>query len=122
MQENEYIIFSDESVKQGEFYSNFYGGVIVKSSEYQQINRRFNEIKENLGFHSEVKWSKVTDQYLERYMTLIDAYFDEIAEKHLRVRIMFTHNAHTPSNLTPEDHDLGYFKLYYQFIKHALLA
>lgn len=100
MSDKEYIIFSDESVKKGGYFSNFYGGVMVGSSQYNRITQSLNALKDALGFHGEVKWSKVTDQYLDRYLALMDAYFDEIAEGHLRVRVMFTKNSLAPANLT----------------------
>ena len=35
----EFIIYTDESEKKGKFYSNFYGGVLVRSPDLQPIVR-----------------------------------------------------------------------------------
>lgn len=119
MSDREYIIFSDESEKTGKYFSNFYGGVIVGASQYQRVTERLHELKTKLGFHGEVKWEKVTERYLEQYKELMAHFFDEIINGHLKVRIMFTQNARRANGLTREDYEHQYFKLYYQFIKHA---
>jgi hypothetical protein len=119
MKDSEYIIFCDESDKKGPFYSNFYGGVLVGISNYQKITARLEHKKQALGFGKEVKWQRVSDQYLERYKSLIDAFFNEIRNNRLKVRIMFRQNTHTRKRNLVEDDGLEYFKLYYQFIKHG---
>jgi uncharacterized protein DUF3800 len=116
---NEYLIFLDESEKHGVFFSNFYGGVIVGSDQYERITTMLRARKSQLNFHGEVKWSKVTATYLDRYIILIQTFFAEVAADNLRVRIMFRQNAHTPQNLTKEQIEGEYFRLYYQFVKHA---
>jgi hypothetical protein len=117
--EKEYILFCDESDRQGKYYSNFYGGVIVGASQYQRITDRLNQKKAELNLYQEVKWSKATERYHSKYKELITTFFEEIAHGHLRVRIMFRQNAHLPRGLTREQVELSYFLLYYQFIKHA---
>ena len=119
MPEKEYIIFCDESDSSGKYYSNFYGGVLVGSSQYDRITDRLNEEKQRLNLHGEVKWSKVSAPYLEKYQSLIRAFFEEVKAAHLRVRIMFRQNAHLPIGLNEEQIEGAYFRLYYQFIKHA---
>lgn len=119
MNDKELIIFCDESDSNGKFYSNFYGGLIVSSSKYNVITEKLNEKKEELNFYGEVKWSKVTERYLEKYEALIECFFEEVIAGNVKIRIMFSQNAHQAAALTREDHEMGYFKLYYQFIKHA---
>ena len=118
-QEKEYIIFSDESDAVGKYFSNFYGGVLVGSSQYERVTRRLNEKKQDLNLFGEVKWSKVTERYLPKYEELMECFFDEIGQGNLKVRIMFTQNARQAVGLTKEDLEVQYYKLYYQFIKHA---
>lgn len=117
--EKEYIIFCDESDKEGKFFSNFYGGVIVGASHYQCITEKLNVQKNELNLYAEIKWAKVTERYLDKYQTMVQCFFDEIRQGNLKVRIMFTQNAWVPRNLSKEDLELQYYKLYYQFIKHA---
>lgn len=120
MSEREYIIFSDESEKIGKYFSNFYGGVIVGASQYERVTSRLNALKAELNLHGEVKWEKVTDQYLSKYKELMSVFFEEVVEGRVKIRIMFTQNARQARGLTHDDFEHQYFKLYYQFIKHAL--
>ena len=117
--DKEYIIFCDESDVSGKYYSNFYGGVMVGSSQYDRITAQLKAEKHRLNLFGEVKWSKVTAKYLEKYETLIRTFFKDIRAKHCRVRIMFRQNAHVPLRLTQEQIDNAFFRLYYQFIKHG---
>jgi hypothetical protein len=119
MAEKEYIIFCDESDASGKYYSNFYGGVLVGSSQYDRITARLNAEKQRLHLFGEVKWSKVSAQYLSKYQDLIRVFFSELRAGHARIRIMFRQNAHQPVGLTQEQIEGAYFRLYYQFIKHA---
>lgn len=117
--DKELIIFCDESVAKGEYFSNFYGGVVVGSSSYQEISRELEETCHSLGIHSEVKWSKVSAPRVEPYRALLRRFFEFVMEDRLKVRVMFTQNAHEPVGLSQGHRDNAYFILYYQFIKHA---
>ena len=56
MAESEYLIFLDESEKRGTYFSNFYGGVIIGSKEYDRITALLQQKKTDLNFFGEVKW------------------------------------------------------------------
>lgn len=119
MPEREYILFCDESDREGPYYSNFYGGLLVGASLYQPVTDRLNEVKRRENLLAEVKWQKVTQTYLTKYQALMDAFFDEVAAGRVKVRIMFRQNAQKPKGLTAEQIELGYWLLYYQFVKHT---
>ncbi len=119
MSENAYIIFCDESDVSGKFYSNFYGGVLVGASQYERITARLNAEKLRLNLFGEAKWAKVSAPYLGKYQELIQAFFQEVHAGHLRVRIMFRQNAQVAVGLSRDQVEGSYFRLYYQFIKHA---
>jgi hypothetical protein len=115
----EYIIYSDESEKKGKFYSNFYGGILVRSSDLQPVILRLEQCKARLNLHQEVKWQKVTENYLEKYQQLMDTFFDEIDAGTVKIRVMFTQNQFIPTGLSAQQRRAEYHVLYYQFIKHA---
>jgi hypothetical protein len=119
MSESAYIIFCDESDGSGKYYSNFYGGVLVGASQYDRITARLNAEKQRLNLFGEVKWSKVSAPYLTKYQELMRVFFEEVRANHVRVRIMFRQNAHVPVGLSHDQIQGAYFRLYYQFIKHA---
>ena len=115
----QYLIYADESHRKGKFYSNFYGGALVNYKKIDYINNKLNLKKEELGLFSEVKWTKVTEQYLDKYIELINYFFEFVKSNNIKIRIMFRQNAQVPQNLTRIQEEKEYFLLYYQFIKHA---
>lgn len=115
----EYIIYADESIKQGRYFSNFYGGVLVRSRDVDRVRGLLDAKKTELHCFGEVKWERVTSNYLEKYQSLINTFFDLVQQDIVKVRIMFTQNAIVPEGLTAEQRANEFQLLYYQFIKHA---
>ncbi len=116
---SEYVLFCDESIRDGPFYSNFYGGVLVPTSRLAPIAEQLGRMKLSLNLYGEVKWTKVTANYQDKYCSLMDAFFDLMEAREIRTRIMFRQNARRPQNLTPLQREQSFYILYYQFIKHA---
>lgn len=114
-----YTIWCDESIKKGKYFSNFYGGVIVPSKYKDDLISVIEAKKNELNFYGEVKWTKVTANYVEKYIRLIDLFFDFVKERKVKVRIMFTNSHIEKPDLTNEQIENEFFILYYQFIKHA---
>jgi hypothetical protein len=112
------MIWCDESIKHGDYYSNFYGGVLVSSKHIEEINEALNNEKQKLHLFQEIKWSKITENYKNKYIDIINLFFNFVAQGKIKVRIMFTDNTRKPRNLTPEQKENEYYLLYYQFIKH----
>lgn len=115
-----YYIFCDESVKKDRYYSNFYGGAIINKSDYLATNNLLNSKKQYLGMEdSELKWTNINTFRINAYCEMMDVFFELIKQDVLKVRIMFTDNRFSPSNLSTEQKHNEYHLLYYQFIKHA---
>jgi hypothetical protein len=114
-----YTLYCDESAKQGPHFSNFYGGVLLLSSDRQFVEESLERKKRELNLFGELKWTKVTENYLSKYIEFIDLYFDFIQSSKLKIRIMFTQNFHKPIGLSSDQLESRYFILYYQLIKHA---
>lgn len=115
----DYILYFDESEDKGKFFSNFYGGALLPLKDLEYINQILNNKKEELGFNGEIKWSKVSPNYLDKYIEITDIFFLLIKENKIKIRIMFRQNCNEAINLTKEHKDNGFFLLYYQFCKHA---
>lgn len=118
-QGKEYFIWCDESDSKGKYYSNFYGGVLVKSEDLKEVQLSISKICKKLHLYDEVKWHKVSQHYLSKYMEAMDVFFNLIATNKVKVRIMFTQNAYIAKHLTDKHKTEEFFILYYQFIKHA---
>lgn len=115
----EYILYVDESDKEGPLYGNFYGGILVRSSHLKQVTSILEDKKISLGITSEIKWQRVTKQFLDKYIELMDTLFDLLENDLVKLRIMFTHNYTEPVGLTMEQRKNEFLLLYYQFLKHA---
>jgi len=119
MPERNLIIYCDESADKGRYFSHFYGGALIQAENRQRIEASLTEIKQQENLFAELKWSKITYAYHEKYITFINRLFDHIASGDIKLRIMFTQNSNRPTGL--EEHQIGnqYWLLYYQLIKHA---
>ena len=115
----EYWIFADESVQEGELFSRFFGGCIVPPFRHVEIESRLAKRKDELGFGKELKWQRVTDQRLADYMSMVTSFFDELRGDQVRMRVVFQDNKSLRQRLPGELRHELYYKLYYQFIKHA---
>ncbi|RYD70053.1 MAG: DUF3800 domain-containing protein [Sphingobacteriales bacterium] len=115
----EYIIWCDESDKKGQFFSNFYGGVLVASDHLKEVQTTLMNKCADLHFFDEIKWQKVSEHYLDKYISIMDCFFNLVKSGLVKVRIMFTQNAYVPTKLTDQHYNDEFFILYYQFIKHA---
>lgn len=113
------IIYCDESIDKGRYYSHFYGGIIVPESHRRIIEDRLNAVKEAQNLGAELKWTKISDAYAGKYIAFVDEIFDLIEDNILRIRILFTQNSKRAVGLS--EYQLGnqYFLLYYQLVKHA---
>jgi len=115
----EYILYCDESSQNGPKYSDFFGGCIVSSKDLLDVTNALNAAKAELHFHGEVKWTKVTENYLSKYIELMTLFFSFVKAGKIKVRIMFRNNADEPTEHIVNAADDKYFRLYYQFIKNA---
>jgi hypothetical protein len=113
------FIWLDESDRHGEFYSNFYGGILISSKHHREVMERMHSIVAEVGINDEIKWQKVNEYHYEKYLRVVDELFDLAKEGKLKIRIFFRHNQFTASRLSPEEKKADYQMLYYQFIKYA---
>ena len=116
MKEITYRIYADESVSNGKYYSNFYSGALIKVADIQDIETDLNNKKRELNLNGEIKWTKVTENYLNKYIEIINLFFIFIKEKKIKVRIMFAQNAYVSDGLTKKQTDNEYSILYYIII------
>lgn len=115
----QYLIYSDKSYKRGSYYSNFYGGALVDYTKIQKINEILNNKKKELNFGGEIKWSKVSENYLNKYIEIINLFFTYVKNGDIKIRIMFKQNAYVFKQLDKIKYQNEFQLLYYQFIKHA---
>lgn len=114
-----YYVYCDESIKKGDYYSNFYGGALIESKNYNLISDVLTSKRENVLKTNELKWQKINKFNQKAYIDAVDTFFDFIGSGKIKVRIMFRPNRYKPIMLSHEQKKNEYFLLYYQFLKHA---
>lgn len=117
----QYVIYCDESAGKGAHFSDFYGGALVDSRHLTEVIETLRAKKKELNFNGEVKWNKIPghEQYAQKYIDLIDCFFDLIADRKVKIRIMFRQNTIRHRNLTRLHVEDKYYLLYYQLLKHG---
>ncbi|BCG87129.1 hypothetical protein MesoLj113c_32390 [Mesorhizobium sp. 113-3-9] len=113
-----YIIYCDESNDKGRYYSNFYGGALLRGNDRELIEARLSTAKAATKLQGEIKWTKISEYNEACYTAVIDEVFSIIRDGLLKIRIMFTQNINQNSHVNYEVEN-EYFMLYYQFVKHA---
>lgn len=119
MAKRHYTIYCDESAKKAPYFSNFYGGALLKTADCEKIEDLLRKKKADLNLNQELKWTKITKNYQEKYLEFIKFYFEFVASGRIKIRIMFTHNYKMAAGLNAEQLKEEYFILYYQFLKHS---
>lgn len=114
-----FLIFCDESSEKGAFYSHFYGGALVRASDRQALEAEISQKKLDLNIKGEMKWTKITENYADKYIEFMAFYFDLLKAGRIKVRIMFTQNLNVRPEMEEDLIENEYFVLYYQFLKHA---
>lgn len=112
-------IWLDESDKKGQYYSNFYGGILIDSQYYAEIINNLEQLIVKLGIDEEIKWQKVNAYTFEKYKAIIDFTFDLLYSGKAKIRIFFRNNQYKAQNLTDRQKENEFTILYYEFIKHA---
>ena len=90
-------------------------GALINLSDINLIENALNSKKQKLNLNGEIKWTKVTDNYLEKYIDMINLFFEFIKSGKIKVRIMFAQNAFVSDGLTKKQTDNEYSILYYFF-------
>ena len=83
-----YLIYCDESDDKGSFYSNFYGGALLKHADREMIEARLRTAKGQLDGH-EFKWTKIGPVNEAVYISFVHAVFDLVKAGHLKIRVLF---------------------------------
>lgn len=115
----EYYLYCDESTASGIKYTDFFGGCIISAKNKDIIEKELNDKKADLHFGGEIKWTKVTEAYCDKYCDIMRLFFEHIRAGEIKVRIMFRKASNVKPSTEIPAKDERYFKLYYEFLKHA---
>ena len=83
-----YYIWCDESDKEGLYYSNFYGGILIRSADLHKVLKLMSDKVAELDITEEIKWQKVNEYTFDRYVLLVDFIFDLLQQDLIKIRIL----------------------------------
>lgn len=112
----QYVVYCDESRHDGPQSNPFMGigGLWVPRDQKKNLTRELRSLMNDNGLNSEIKWSKVSYKYLDRYKQLLDFFFDRqslcfrcILVEQAKVDVEKYHGC---------DRELGFYKFYYEML------
>lgn len=112
-----YIIICDESSKYGNNYSYFYGGAMIKESEYEKTSQILESYKSQFGLH-ELKRTKITKANYKQYIDILEFFFVFVKAGKIKIRIMFSPN-YELIKFDRHSQNESFIKLYHTFIINA---
>ena len=95
------------------------GSLWLPADLRQPIKERVTELRRKHEVWGEVKWSKVSKNKLAFYLELADLFFAFAYD--LRFRCIAVEAEKINMALHENDHELGFYKFYYQLLHHWIL-
>jgi len=94
------------------------GGIMVPTEARADVKAKIKELKKKHSVLGEVRWNTVSPSKLQFYLDFMDLFFDT---PNLQVRTVVIDAQKIRNNIYNEDdHELGYYKCYYQLLYHWL--
>jgi len=120
----EFDIYCDESClealtrKQEHTYVGI-GGVWLPTDKREESKKYIKDICKKYNINKEFKWNKLSPYYLDFYKKIVDYFFKS---DYLRFRaIIIESNKVDLITFHDSDHELSFYKFYYQLIHHWIL-
>lgn len=95
------------------------GSLWLPASLRAPIKERIRELRQKHNAWGEIKWSKVSTNKIQFYFELLDLFFAYGMD--LRFRCIAVEAAKIDLALHDNDHELGFYKFYYQLLHHWIL-
>lgn len=109
-------IFCDESRQNADRYMVI-GGLIISQPDMGIVNATLQRFRDEEHMHAELKWTKVTNQKLDKYLRFVDFFFalNNTDRVHFHSVVIDNHqlNHH---KFNQGDRELGFYKFYYQLL------
>ena len=114
-------VFCDESRPTGRERYLVIGGVTTSRGRVQIMNNKLAALRESTGVKSqELKWTKVSASWLDKYRTFVDYFFDELDRDCVRIHCLIVDRYKVDhKKFNAGDCELGFYKFYYQLLLHC---
>src|SRR5260370_20558605 len=109
-------IYCDESRQSDERFMVL-GGIIIPEASIEIVRDTMRKYRDTEHMHAELKWTKVTNQKIAKYMTFVDYFFalNNKNKVHFHSMIFDSHEF-DHHKFNAGDKDLGYYKFLYQLL------
>ncbi len=95
------------------------GSLWLPAERRDYLKSKIKELREQHNAWGEIKWSKVSPSRLEFYIELVELFW--ACEEDLRFRCIAVDREQVNLKLHAGDHELGFYKFYYQVLHHWIL-
>lgn len=110
-------IYCDESRQTADRYMVIGGLISVRENE-EAFTHAMNLYRQSNNMHSELKWTKVSNQKLNEYIALVDLFFSVNRAFHFKAIVVDTQEIDNRQH-NKNDSEIGFYKLMYQFLLHS---
>jgi hypothetical protein len=118
MTSRSFVVYADESNTHDRSLAHrqFYGGCLVPAEDRDAVARQLGSLAHRLGLLGELKWRKVRPENADRVLQVMNAFFDLIEGRRMKLRVMWLPRSMDDVLRDPRYADYGYYLLYYFFI------
>lgn len=96
-----------------------YGGIITSGRNVEWFDALMQAWRVEHNMLKELKWTRVTNQKYAEYQSLVDLFFEHADLNRLHFKsVIFDMHQVDYSTYHEGDEELGFYKLYYQFLLH----
>ncbi|MCA1287910.1 DUF3800 domain-containing protein [Salipiger bermudensis] len=95
------------------------GSLWLPAEMREEVKAKIKTVRERHGAWGEIKWSKVSPSQLGFYLDLLELFFGY--GDNLRFRCIAVDREQVNLALHEGDHELGFYKFYYQVLHHWIL-
>ncbi len=111
-----YAFFADEAgISQDRF--TVVGGCCLTSAMAEEVYASIEKYRNDFNMHSELKWSKISNQKVQEYEAFVELFFALNSTNHIQFHsVIFDSHQWDHKSYNNGDRDVGLSKLYYQLI------
>jgi hypothetical protein len=80
-----FVIFCDESTGRAAYFSHFYGAALVDETRLDYVNTTLQAKMQALNIAAEVKYTKISEAYQNKYIELMQEFFKLIAAGDIKI-------------------------------------
>jgi len=111
-----YHIYCDESRQTKDRYMVI-GGIIIPEDNVAVFNQTMEKVRQEENMRAELKWSKVTNQKLSKYLCFVDYFLEQNKTDKLNFHAVIVDNHHMDyKKLGKGDREAGFYKFYYALL------